>query len=66
MTEVRAREAARLRTRTGRAAAISAADAIVVAFASIWPDPVVLTSDPGNIRALSEHAGKPATVAAAR
>lgn len=64
VTELHAREAARLRTRTGRAAEISAADAIVVAFASTWPDPVVLTSDPGDITSLSEHAAKPITVAA--
>jgi predicted nucleic acid-binding protein len=56
VTEPCAREAARLRTATGQAAAISATDAIVAAFASITPDPVVLTSDPHDLAALAEHA----------
>jgi predicted nucleic acid-binding protein len=51
-----AREAARLRTATGHAASISATDAIVAAYASTTYDPVVLTSDPGDLTALSEHA----------
>ena len=49
----------------GRASEIAAADAIVVAFAGTWPDPIVLTSDPGDITSLSEHAATPITVAAA-
>ena len=54
--EPQAREAARLRTATGRASRISATDAVVAAFASTCPDPVVLTSDPRDLGALSEHA----------
>ena len=46
VTEQIARDAARLRTATGRAPDISAADAIVVAFAIGHRDAVVLTSDP--------------------
>jgi predicted nucleic acid-binding protein len=63
VTEPQAREAARLRTATGRAAAISAADSIVAAFASICPDPVVLTSDPRDLLALSEHTARRITIA---
>jgi hypothetical protein len=51
VTEPQAREAARLRTATGRASAISATDAVVAAFASACPDPVVLTSDPHDLTA---------------
>ena len=40
VTEPCVREAARLRTATGQAAAISAADAIVAAYASTAPGPV--------------------------
>jgi hypothetical protein len=47
--ETTARVAARLRTQTGRAAEISAADAIVVAFALSYSDAVVLTSVPGDL-----------------
>jgi predicted nucleic acid-binding protein len=63
VTQPQAREAARLRTATGRAAKISAADAIVVAFASACPEPVVLTSDPAGITVLAEHAARAITVA---
>ena len=63
VTEPQAREAARLRTATRRRAAISATDAVVAAFASACPDPVVLTSDPRDLTALSEHAARPITVA---
>lgn len=63
VTEPQAREAARLRTATGRAAAISAADAIVAGFASTCPDPVVLTSDPRDLLALSEHTARRITIA---
>lgn len=53
--EVTAREAARLRTATGRAGTISAVDAIVAAFAANLPDVVVLTSDPGDLAELPDH-----------
>lgn len=52
VTETLAREAARMRTRTGRAATISAVDAIVAALATSYPEPVVLTSDPDDLRVL--------------
>jgi predicted nucleic acid-binding protein len=64
VTQSQAREAARLRTATGRAGTISATDAIVAAFASTCPDPVVLSSDPRDLAALTEHATRPITVAA--
>ena len=63
VTEPQAREAARLRTATRRAATISATDAVVAAFASACPDPVVLTSDPRDLTALSQHAARPITIA---
>jgi hypothetical protein len=63
VTEPHAREGARLRTATGRAATISATDAIVAAFASACPDPVVLTSDPRDLTALTEHAARPVVIA---
>ncbi len=44
-----AREAARIRTASGCAASISAVDALVVAVAETRPDPIVLTSDPGDM-----------------
>lgn len=47
-----ARVAARLRTGTGRAHRISAVDALVVALAERTPRPVVITSDPDDMRAL--------------
>jgi predicted nucleic acid-binding protein len=62
VTEPHAREAARLRTATGRAATITATDAVVAAFASACSDPIVLTSDPRDLAALSEHAGRPITI----
>lgn len=58
-----ARDAARLRTATGKAAKISAVDAIVIAFAGDHPDPVVLTSDPRDLTALADHADKPVRIA---
>jgi predicted nucleic acid-binding protein len=64
VNEHQAREAARLRTATGRASKISAVDAIVVAFASSRPEPVVLTSDRGDLTALADHASRPITIAA--
>jgi predicted nucleic acid-binding protein len=63
VTEPQAREAAQLRTATGRPSTISATDAVVAAFASACPDPVVLTSDPRDLTALSQHAARPITIA---
>ncbi|MHB1740862.1 MAG: type II toxin-antitoxin system VapC family toxin [Actinomycetes bacterium] len=63
--EAQGREAARLRTATGRASTISATDAIVAAFASSCPNPVVLTSDPRDLTALAEHTTRPITVVGA-
>lgn len=63
VTEPHAREAARLRTATGRPTTIAATDAVVAAFASTCADPIVLTSDPPDLAALSEHAGRPITIA---
>jgi predicted nucleic acid-binding protein len=61
--ELQAREAARLRTATGRAGSISAVDALVVALADSRPDAVVLTGDPKHLRRLAEHATHPVAVA---
>ena len=56
VTEVLARDGARRRTPTGRAGTISATDAIVAAMATIFPSPIVLTSDPHDIASLlDEH-----------
>ena len=63
VTEPCAREAARLRTAIGRAAAISAAAAIVAAYASTTPNPAVLTSGPTDLAALAEHSTLPITIA---
>lgn len=63
VTEPCAREAARLRTAAGRASGISAADAIVAAYASATADPVVLTTDPHDLAALGEHASQPVAIA---
>lgn len=60
--EMHAREAARLRTATGRADAISAMDAVVVAFASQHNDAVILTSDPVDLRALAAFTAEPVSV----
>lgn len=54
--ERQARDAARLRTATGRAGTISAVDAIVIALACGYAGPVVLTTDPADLRALADHA----------
>ena len=62
--ESQSREAARLRTATGRAPKISAVDAVVAAFASTYPDPLVLTSDPKDLSALAEQAAHPITTVA--
>jgi len=60
--EAQAREAARLRTATGRAASISAVDAVVAAMAGGLPDAVVLTSDPADLRALAGHTASPVRI----
>lgn len=60
--ETQARQAARLRTATARAATISAVDAVVVALAAGRPDAVVLTGDPDDVRALAAHAAAPVRV----
>ncbi|MGD9751920.1 MAG: PIN domain-containing protein [Acidimicrobiia bacterium] len=57
-----AREAAALRTGTGRAASITATDAVVAALALRLQEPVVLTSDPDDLRALTT--GQPVRVVA--
>ena len=49
------RDAAVLRTRTGRAATISATDAVVAAYATGCVEPIVLTSDPEDLTAIVEH-----------
>lgn len=56
------REAARLRTLTGRAGSITAVDAVVAALTAARPDPVVLTGDPHDLGALLAHAARPVTV----
>lgn len=62
--ETQAREAARIRSATGRAGTISAVDAVVMAFAQAQPDAIVLTSDPSDLRALAEQANAPISVVA--
>ena len=62
--ESQAREAARLRTATGRAGSISAVDAVVAACATSVPGSVVLTTDPDDLRALAEHASSAMSVVA--
>jgi predicted nucleic acid-binding protein len=59
-----AREAARLRTSTGRAGTISAVDAIVAAFAGSRNDSVVLTGDPLDLRVFAEHTTLPISIVA--
>ena len=56
--EIAARRAAHLRTESGRAASISAVDAVVAAMAAALPEPVVLTGDPHDIAALAAHADR--------
>ncbi|KLL10024.1 MULTISPECIES: type II toxin-antitoxin system VapC family toxin [Protofrankia] len=58
-----AREGAKLRTATGRAGTITATDAIVAAFAATCREPLVLTSDPRDLTALTAHATRPVTIA---
>lgn len=57
--ESHGREAARLRTTTGRAGRVSAVDALVVALAAEGPDSVVLTTDPKDLRTLARHVHVP-------
>lgn len=64
VTEPLARTAAYLRTNTGRPGTISAADAVVVAFAESFVEPVILTSDPRDLAALAVNARRPVTVVA--
>ena len=59
-----AREAAHLRTATGRAGEISAVDALVVAAAAEVAEPNILTSDPSDISALASHSDAPIAVTA--
>jgi predicted nucleic acid-binding protein len=62
--EATCREAARIRTASGRAATISAVDAIVVVVAESRPDPIVLTSDPDDMSSLiAQSAGAIVVVA---
>ena len=49
-----ARNAGRLRDRTGRASEISAVDAVVISMAE--PDGIVLSTDPEDLGALAAHA----------
>jgi predicted nucleic acid-binding protein len=60
--EGQAREAARLRTATGRAGTISAVDAVVAAVAGAQAEAIVLTSDPLDLLALAEHTTSPVSV----
>lgn len=62
VTEMLARDGARLRAATGRAGTISATDAVVAAFASGCSQPIVLTSDPADLAAFAEHTVKPITI----
>jgi hypothetical protein len=62
VTEPHAREAARLRTASGRPATITATDAVVAAFATTCSSPIVITSDTRDLAALSEHAAHPITI----
>jgi hypothetical protein len=63
VNEPLSRTAAQLRTATGRAATISAVDAIVAAYADTCPEPLVLTSDPADVAALAAHTHRRVTVA---
>ena len=63
VNEPLARTAAHLRTATGRAGTISAADAIVAAYADACPEPLILTSDSADLAALAAHTHRRITVA---
>lgn len=60
--ELVCRDAARLRTLTGRADTISAVDAIVAATAGSYRASAVVTSDPDDLAALAQVSGHPFTV----
>ena len=60
--ELVARRAAALRTATRRAGEVSAADAIVAAFAERLPDAVVVTSDMKDLTALTAHCRQPVLI----
>jgi predicted nucleic acid-binding protein len=62
--ELQARDAARMRTATGRAGTISAVDAVVVAQAATRRSPVVVTSDPNDMNDLAAQALRPVAVVA--
>lgn len=62
--ETQARDAARLRAATSRPESISTVDAIVVACAAAAPDPIVITTDPLDLRELAEHAARPVSIVA--
>lgn len=64
VTETVSREAARLRTATGRAGRISAVDAVVAAVAGAQPNTLVLTSDPRDLASLGQHTTFPLNVVA--
>lgn len=64
--EALARDAASLRTATGRAATISAVGALVVALAQACEEPLVITGDLDDIRALAERSAASIRVLAAR
>ena len=61
--ETLSREAARLRTATGRAGTVSAVDAVVAALAGERGG-VVLTTDPHDLAALAEHTVRSVSVVA--
>lgn len=62
VNEPQAREAARLRTATGRAGSISAVDAVVAAVAAEASEAIVLTSDRKDLLSLVEHANSAVVV----
>jgi predicted nucleic acid-binding protein len=64
VNEPTARDAARMRTATGRADDISATDAIVAAFAVSLGGSVILTSDPTDLRDLVNTQSMPVTISA--
>lgn len=63
VSEDLARAAARLRTLTGRAATIAATDAIVAAFAAQVEQPIIMTSDSEDLRALVQSSDRTIAVA---
>ncbi len=58
------RDAARMRTASGRAEDISATDAIVAAYAVSLGDSVILTSDPTDLTDLVTTQSVPVTISA--